>query len=223
MTNCDHPEAPQMTNIDPMEQPKTRIWIREFTPETAERFANAVLDLSEKDPNAPIVVYIDSYGGSVDALASMISVMDAVPNQFVTVAVGTAMSAAASLLSHGDVRFVTPHARIMIHELSAGAGGHINDIVTDTREMERLNSYWLQMLAANCGKAVAQLQEMFKKSRDIYLTPKEAVEFGLADQIGLPTVQMQPAPAQYQLGVFLPPPPPEPKKKPSKKGKKGKK
>lgn len=179
-----------------------RIWVTEFNSESAARFTLQVLEEVEKDSAKPIVVFIDSYGGEVDALSTMISVMDSVPNPIVTVAMGKAMSCGAMLLAHGNVRCAAPHARIMIHEVTAGSHGNINDLLTDAKENDRVNKYWMEILAKDCGKDVNKFKELFRNDRrDIYLTPAEAVEFGLADKVGIPHVQPQMA-VQYQI-VFL--------------------
>jgi ATP-dependent Clp protease protease subunit len=187
--NCDECDMDQMTNNPPSDN--NRIWVRAFTPESAEQFGNKVLDASAADSGAPILIYIDSPGGQVDALATMISVMDSVPNHFFTVALGTAFSAGAMLLAHGDDRFATQHSRIMVHQISGGAMGHINDLLTDAKEMERLGDYWMGMLAKDCGKTVKQFKKLFDERRDIYMTAPEAVKFGIIDSIGLPHVMRQ--------------------------------
>lgn len=165
-----------------------RIWVNVFDEASALKFNNLVLKVAEKDDHEPILVYIDSYGGFVDALASMISVMDSVPNPFITIATGKAMSCGSILLSHGDIRCVGRHGRVMIHEMSAGAWGNINDIKTDAKEHERLNEYLVSLLAKNCKKSVKQLRRLWGKDRDVYMTARQAVDFGLADHVGVPIV-----------------------------------
>lgn len=165
-----------------------RITINAFTEEAAAKFNNLVFKVSEKDDHEPIIIYIDSYGGYVDGLMSMISVMDSVPNPFITVATGKAMSAGAVLLSHGDIRCIGKHARVMLHEMSAAAIGNINDIKTDTAEHERLNDYLVSLLAQNCKKTSKQLRRLWGKDRDLYMNAKQSVEFGIADHIGIPII-----------------------------------
>lgn len=167
-----------------------RIWVHGFNEENAQKFNDRVLKTAEKDPYEPIVVYINSYGGAVDCLASMVSVLDSVPNPVITIATGTAMSCGAMLLSHGDVRCVGPHARVMIHEVSAAAWGNVNDMKTDTHEVDRLNQYFMGLLARNCGKSLKQLKSQFtNERREIYLTPEACVKFGIADHVGIPAVE----------------------------------
>src|SRR5690606_10612626 len=138
------------------------------------------------EPEEPIVVYIDSYGGYVDSLASMVETLDSVNNKVITVCVGKAMSCGAILLSCGDERYVAPSSRVMVHEVSAGAWGNVNDIEVSVEETKRLNSFWMSRLAENCGMKLADLKRLFGEKRDIYMTAKEALKFGIADKIGAP-------------------------------------
>lgn len=168
--------------------PSDRLWVHEFDEQSAQRFSDKVLSVAEKDAREPIAIYIDSYGGAIDGLATMISVMDAVQNPFITIATGKAMSAGAMLLSHGDIRCVGVHARVMIHEASGGAGGNVNDIKVATEELHRMNEYFMSILARNCGKTLKQLQKIWAGGRDTYMDAGTAVKFGIADHIGIPTI-----------------------------------
>ena len=166
-----------------------RIWVHEFSAPHAQAFADAVFAIAERDITLPIVAYIDSFGGEIDGLATMMSAVDAVPNPFVTIATGKAMSAGAILLSHGDLRYVGQHARVMIHEALGGAIGNVNDAKNDIAELDRLNEYFMGILATNCGKNLKNFKKLWQQNREIYLGPAAAVKFGLADHIGIPIVR----------------------------------
>lgn len=169
------------------------IWVNEFTEESARDFRESILEVSRVDPNKPIVIYIDSYGGQVDALAAMIETMDQIPNPFVTVACGKAMSCGAILLSHGDVRFCGKHSRIMIHEVSGSTGGDVHDMHADAIEAKRLNSHFMGILAKNCNikGGYDALRKLIKSrdGRDNFLSADQAKQFGIVDVIGLPKVE----------------------------------
>lgn len=166
------------------------IWVTEFDEESAKDFTEQALRLSSKDPARPLLVYIDSYGGMVDSLATMISVLDSVPNKIVTVCMGKAMSCGAMLLSHGDERFVAPYGRVMVHEMSDSTMGNVNDVKVDAAELTRMNEQWMDWLAKNCGTTVKQLSRRFtNKKRNVFLTPDQAIKFGLADKVGVPKIQ----------------------------------
>ena len=166
------------------------IWVIDFTPDSAQEFRKQVLFESALNPQKPIVIYIDSYGGYVDSLAKMIETMDEVPNPFVTVCMGKAMSCGAMLLSHGNYRYCGRHSRVMVHEVSSGTEGDVHDMHNDAIESKRLNEYFMGILAKNCGISggYATLRKMIKDKdgRDMYLNAQEAVKFGIVDEIGIP-------------------------------------
>ena len=167
------------------------ILVTKFDQESAQKFRTAVLHASKPDPNKPIVIYIDSYGGYVDALAHMIETLDEVPNPIVTACIGCAMSCGAILLSHGDVRFLGTHSRVMVHEVSSGTSGNVQDMKEDIKETIRLNEYFMGLLAKNCGyKNYEELRKLIKEQdgRDRYLVGSDAIKFGIVDAIGLPKI-----------------------------------
>lgn len=166
------------------------LWVTDFTDPAAQTFCKSVMNLSKKNRARPILVYIDSYGGSVDALLSMLTVLDAVPNKIITIATGKAMSAGAVLLSHGDIRFVSEHCRVMVHEASGGTYGHIHDAKIDIQEFARLNVYLMGLLAKNCGYTYEEFRVKFtNEQRDIYMNANQALKFGIADKIGIPELK----------------------------------
>lgn len=167
------------------------IWVNKFDEESAAEFRDKVLESSKENVSEPIIVYIDSYGGFVDSLAKMIETMDEVPNPFVTVCMGKAMSCGAILLSHGDIRWCGRHSRVMIHEVSGGVGvGDVHDMHNDAIEVKRLNKHFLGLLAKNCkiSGGYEGLRKMIKgkDGRDIWLDADDAVKFGIVDAVGVP-------------------------------------
>lgn len=176
------------------------IWVTKFDEEHAQKFRTAVLDAAKGDPTKPIVIHIDSYGGYVDALAKMIETMDEIPNPIITSCMGKAMSCGAILLSHGDVRFLGKHSRIMVHEVSSGTYGNVQDMKDDVAETVRLNEYFMGLLAKNCGfKNYSEFRAVMKEQdgRDKYLYGQEAIKFGIVDAIGLPKISGK---AIYEVG-----------------------
>jgi len=167
------------------------IWVTKFDEEHAQKFRKSILEFSKLDPQRPIIVYIDSYGGYVDALAKMIETLDEVSNPIITACLGKAMSCGAMLLSHGDVRFLGPNSRVMVHEVSSGTIGNVQDMKEDTKETVRLNEHFMGLLARNCGfKNYEELRAVIKEQdgRDRFLVGKDALKFGIVDAIGLPKV-----------------------------------
>lgn len=164
------------------------IVVHEFTEKSATAFRQQVRERAS-DPNTPITIYIDSYGGYVDALASMLDTMDEMPNPFITIALGKSMSCGAILLSHGDYRYCGKYARVMVHEVSAGSWGNVKTLKNDTQEILRLNHKMMDLLAKNCGlTGYAQLKEKFKEhdADEIWMSAEDALAFNIVDHIGLP-------------------------------------
>lgn len=167
------------------------IVVNKFTEDEAKNFRNKVLRRSTIDPNMPIIIYIDSYGGNVDALNSMIATIHQVPNPIVTVCIGKAMSCGAVLLAAGQHRFCDSMSRILIHEVTGGSINPVNDMENDVKEARRLNNQMMNFLAKRCDKTYKDIKQMMhdQDSRDINLTAKQALEFGIIDYIGMPIVK----------------------------------
>lgn len=172
-------------------------WVYDITEESAIRFHERLMRQFEDSPYRPIIIHINSYGGEVDALFSMLDTMDAIramapPEfKFLTVTMGKAQSAGAALLSYGDYRFATPHSRIMIHQVVGGYWGAHPANEVEYAETSRMNSRLLQLLKKRCKLNMSASD--FKKllSHNLYLTPQKAKEFGLIDIIGYPKLVEQ--------------------------------
>ena len=170
----------------------SEIWVTKFDEESARKFREAIISASKSgDYVKPIIIYIDSYGGAVDSLASMIETIDEVPNPIITVCVGKAMSCGAILLSHGDFRMCGRHSRVMVHEISSGTYGDVHDMHADVTEIRRLNQYFMGLLAKNCGfKSYDDIRRVIKEQdgRDRYMNAEQAVQFGIVDAVGVPKI-----------------------------------
>ena len=167
------------------------IWVNKFTEDSARAFVKVLTYQSRRDPTAPIVIFIDSFGGEVYSLLTMIAALESVPNDIVTVAFGKAMSAGALLLACGDVRYASQYSTMMVHEMSAGTVGHVADIDIEHANIAQLNEKLLKLMAKKCkikGGAPA-LKKTLEKTRDLYMSPEDAVSFGLVDKIGVPALQ----------------------------------
>ena len=167
------------------------IIVNKFNEDSVVEFRQKVLERSMLDPNIPIVVYIDSYGGYVDSCNAMIETLRQVPNPIVTVCLGKAMSCGAVLLAAGDHRFCGKNSRVMIHQTTSGDYGPTEELRNSTKEAERLNDMFMQILAERCNKSLNELKELIKKNeaRDLYLDAKACLEFGIVDQIGMPIIK----------------------------------
>lgn len=175
----------------PPSRAASEIHVNEFSEKSAASFRKKVLCISDMDPEAPIVVYIDSYGGDAYALAKMIETMHEVPNKFITVCMGKAISCGAILLSCGDVRYCGGYSSIMIHNVSAASWGDVTSLKAGSDQATECNKKFLGLFANNCGMTYEALQDKIKAStdsREIWLTAESAKEFGLIDEIGIPSI-----------------------------------
>lgn len=165
----------------------SEIWIHgDFTANSALKLRKEILEHAAMGPEFPIVIYINSYGGSVDALNSIIDTIDSLPNQIITVCAGTAMSCGAILLSHGDLRFIGKNSRVMIHQVSSGVIGTNAEIGNTAREISALNDHHIKLLAHNTGQSVNTIRTLYNSNLDKYMNASQSVKFGIADKIGTP-------------------------------------
>ncbi len=186
----EHDEDGEAVSANLFEIPDTDgpIWVNKFTEDSARAFVKQLQYQSRQDPTGPIVVYIDSFGGDAYALLTMLSAMESISNQIITCSMSKAMSAGAMLLACGDIRYSSAHSTIMIHEISAGAIGHIDDINVQHTNITKLNEKLMKLLVKKCKikGGVPTLKKQLANSRDLYLNPDEAIKFGLIDHIGVP-------------------------------------
>lgn len=189
--NHEHDEHEEMQiPLPEMPDGDGPIWVNKFSEDHARVFVKQLQQQAMRDPSAPIIVYIDSFGGDAYALLTMISAMESVPNQIITCALSKAMSAGALLLSCGDIRYASPHTSIMIHEVSAGTVGHIDDISIQHENLLKMNERLMKMLVKKCNikGGLPALKKLLTEKRDLYLDADEAVKFGIVDHIGVPTL-----------------------------------
>ena len=142
-----------------------------------------LLTLESMDPDRDIMMYINSPGGSFTALTAIYDTMQFVRPDVMTICLGQAASAAAVLLAGGakGKRMALEHARILIHQPSSEGGGQGSDIEIQAREILRMRSLLEEMLAKHSTKSADEIAKDIE--RDKILTAKEAVEYGLIDQV----------------------------------------
>jgi ATP-dependent Clp protease protease subunit len=140
--------------------------------------------LSNEDPEAPIQMYISSPGGSIYAGMGIYDTMQMIPNRISTVAVGFAASYGTVLLTAGSKghRYTLPNATIHLHQPhSSGGGGQATDIEIHAKEILRLRTRINEILIERTGKTKEEIER--DTDRDFFLSGKEAVEYGLVDQL----------------------------------------
>jgi ATP-dependent Clp protease protease subunit len=142
-----------------------------------------LLHLESEDPDRDISIYINSPGGSFTALTAIYDTMQFVKPEIQTICMGQAASAAAVLLAAGTKgkRLALEHARVLIHQPSGGGEGQSSDIEIQAREILRMRELLEHMLAAHTGRDEALIRKDIE--RDKILTAREAVEYGLIDEV----------------------------------------
>ncbi len=142
-----------------------------------------LLFLESEDPEKEISMYINSPGGSVTAGLAIYDTMQFIKPPVSTLCVGQAASMGAVLLTAGAKtrRYALPHARMMIHQLSGGFEGQAADIDIQAREALRLREVLNDILAHHTGQSVKRVER--DTDRDTFMTPAQAVEYGLIDEV----------------------------------------
>ena len=169
------------------------IAVNEFTEKSAKEFSQK-MTLAHNTGQPVIPIVIDSYGGEVYSLMYMISEIQNSTLPIMTIAQGKAMSCGAILLSCGSngMRYAAPTATIMIHDVSGGAFGKVEDMKSKTKEAERLNQKVYSIMDKNCNKPDGYFWgKIQKKSRaDWYLSSKKARKHNIINHIKVPTMRV---------------------------------
>jgi ATP-dependent Clp protease protease subunit len=151
--------------------------------QVADSLVAQLLFLEAEDPEKDIQIYINSPGGSVTAGLAIYDTMQQVSPEVVTICYGLAASMGAFLLSGGTKgkRLALPNARIMIHQPLGGAQGQAVDIEIQAREILFLKDTLNGLMAEHTGQPLEKIAE--DTDRDYFLSPAEAVEYGLIDRV----------------------------------------
>jgi ATP-dependent Clp protease protease subunit len=169
------------------------IRVNKFEEDSAEEFAVS-MSKAQSTGQPVIPVIIDSYGGQVYALMSMISSIKASKIPVATIVESKAMSCGALLFSFGaqGYRFIAPDATLMIHDVSLGSFGKIEEIKADAKEGERLNQKAYMMMAGNCGKEPSYFLDIIheKGHADWFLDADETVKHGIANHVRVPEMKL---------------------------------
>jgi ATP-dependent Clp protease protease subunit len=149
----------------------------------ADSLVAQLLFLEAEDPEKDIQIYINSPGGSVTSGLAIYDTMQQVAPDVVTICYGLAASMGAFLLSGGTKgkRLALPNARIMIHQPLGGAQGQAVDIEIQAKEILFLKETLNGLMAEHTGQPLGKITE--DTDRDYFLSPAEAVEYGLIDRV----------------------------------------
>jgi ATP-dependent Clp endopeptidase proteolytic subunit ClpP len=169
------------------------IRVNKFTEDAVKKF-QIEFEKAHNTGQEVIPIVIDSYGGQVYSLLSMIGMIKSSDRKIATIVEGKAMSCGAVLLSfgHDGLRFADPDATIMIHDVSSGGVGKIEELKADVKEAERLDEKIFTMMARNCGKKDDYFKKKVfnKKHADWFMSAEEAKKHGLVNHLRVPSLNI---------------------------------
>lgn len=151
--------------------------------EIANKLCAQILLLSAEDPTRDISLYINSPGGSVTAGMAIYDTMVYSPCDIATYGMGLAASMGQFLLTAGTKgkRYALPHARIMMHQPSAGVGGTAADIAIQAEQFAHTKREMAKLIAQHTGQTVEQITK--DSDRDRWFTAEQAKEYGFVDHV----------------------------------------
>ena len=154
--------------------------------EVANNVMAQMIFLEYENPEKDIALYINSPGGYVSAGLAIYDTMQHIRPNVATICVGDSISMAAILLAAGTKgkRYALPHSRIMLHQPSGAVTGQSTDIQVHAKELVRTREMLTKIIAEHSGRSIEEVRE--KTERDFFLTPEEALEFGVIDEIFKP-------------------------------------
>ncbi len=158
----------------------------EVNDEVANRLTAQLLLLAAEDSEKDITLYINSPGGSVTAGMAIYDTMQLIEPDVSTWAMGLAASMGQFLLSSGTPgkRYSLPHARVMMHQPSAGVGGTASDIAIQAEVYNKWKREMAKLTAEQTGQSVERITE--DADRDRWFTAEEALEYGFVDHVAAP-------------------------------------
>ncbi len=155
----------------------------EINDQVSDSLVAQLLFLEAEDPTKDIQIYVNSPGGSVTAGLAIYDTMQQISPDIVTICFGVAASMGAFLLSGGakGKRLALPNSRIMIHQPLGGAQGQAVEIEIQAKEILYLKKTLNNLLCEHTGQPLEKIIE--DTERDYFLSPSEAVDYGLIDKV----------------------------------------
>lgn len=167
--------------------------VRSFDEEGVEHFGREV-SLGHQTGQTVLPIVIDSFGGDVYALFSMLDILKGCKLTIATVVEGKAMSCGAALFTCGaeGYRFMGPNATLMVHDISWDNGeGKAEEIRVGAKETDRLNKKMWRLMEKNIGQPSGYLSRMVQERgrTDWYMTAKEALRHNIANHLRVPSLR----------------------------------
>jgi ATP-dependent Clp protease, protease subunit len=142
-----------------------------------------LLYLEAENPKKEIAMYINSPGGVVTAGMAIYDTMQFIKCPIATLCIGQAASMGSLLLTAGakGMRYALPHASIMVHQPSGGAGGKVSDMERTIEDIIRMKKRLNEIYVSHTGRSYDEIET--KLDRDTFMTADQAKEFGLIDKV----------------------------------------
>ncbi|HLU41293.1 MAG TPA: ATP-dependent Clp protease proteolytic subunit [Microthrixaceae bacterium] len=155
----------------------------EVNDQVANFITAQILHLEAEDPQRDIWLYINSPGGSVTAGMAIYDTMQFVEPDVGTICMGLGASMGQFLLCAGapGKRYALPHARIMMHQPSAGMQGQAADIAILAEQLKYIKQLLAERIAEHTGQTVEQVNK--DSDRDRWFTAEQAKEYGIIDEV----------------------------------------
>tara|TARA_R110000803_G_scaffold161026_3_gene224844 strand:+ start:3026 stop:3628 length:603 start_codon:yes stop_codon:yes gene_type:complete len=170
------------------------IRVEKFNSDAAKKFSSD-MSAAHNTGQDIIPVIIDSPGGEVYSLMSMISEIKNADLPVATIVEGKAMSCGAVLFTFGEEghRYMAPDATVMIHDVSSGGRGKIEELKADVKEADRLDEKIFKMMAQNCGKKDDFFKKKVfgKKHADWFLDADECKKHNICNHIRVPAFNVK--------------------------------
>ncbi|MFE5309021.1 ATP-dependent Clp protease proteolytic subunit [Isoptericola sp. NPDC056573] len=160
------------------------IWLgSEVRDENANAICAQMLLLAAEDPDKDIWLYINSPGGSITAGMAIYDTMQYIKPDVATIAMGMAASMGQFLLSSGTKgkRYITPHARVLMHQPSGGVGGTATDVRIGAQLIMHMKKVLSELTAEQTGQSLETILK--DNDRDKWFTADEALEYGFVDHV----------------------------------------
>lgn len=156
---------------------------QDLNAELANQLIGLMVYLNAEDETLGLFMYINSPGGSVTCGIGVSDVMSIVEADVTTICVGTAASMASFVLTSGSrgLRIALPNTRVMLHQSGGGSRGQTSSVLSEAREMLRMNEEVVTVYSERTGQTPNQIRKDMK--RDQYLSAREAKGYGLVDQV----------------------------------------
>lgn len=152
----------------------------EINSENANNLIFKLLYLDSINSN-DIYLYINSAGGDVMQGLAIIDTINYIKSKVITIAIGIAYSMASVILSSGAERYALPHSEIMIHEPSTNTSGMASSIINSSKRINDIRELLAKIIKKKSSKTLKKILEDMQS--DYFLTPKQALEYGLIDKI----------------------------------------